>query len=192
MSRRVYENDFRMLIGSYPHGTDPSLNNIPAGNPPQLRTTDTAGPGWVTHEPTVFGAVTAGYTNQTGTIEVDDNDFSTGRCVLTLGEGSQDYPEPNATTFDGREIEIISGLHYLPGATVALTAVEIAAAINRIPGYAATPVGAVITVEYTSDVNAAVPFYVHHYGTVVNLLLTPETGYLTHGTPALGPPILTP
>lgn len=192
MSRRAYQNEFRMLIGSYPHGTEPGLHNEAAGNPAQIRTTDTAGPGWVTHEPSVFGAVTEGYTAQIGLIEVDDNDFSTGRCVLTLGEGSQDYPEPNATTFDGREIEIVSGLHYLPGATTALTAIELAAAIALLPGYTASVLGSVVTVGYVSDVNAAVPFHVLHYGEIVNLLLTPEEHYLTHGTPAMGPPILTP
>jgi len=191
MTKRVYENDFRMLIGSYPHGTDPSLNNIPVGNPPQLRTTDTAGPGWVTGEPTVFGAVSAGYTTQTGTIEVLDLDFSTGRCVLTLGEDRQDFPKPNATTDDGREIEIISGLHYLPGVDLGTTATNLAAVIARLPGYTVSVLGAVITVNYVSDVNAAIPFYVRHCGTIENLVLTPSDGFLSHGTPALGAPILT-
>ena len=191
MTRRVFEDDFRMLIGSYPHGTDPSLNNRAAGQPPQLRTTITAGPGFVAGEPHVVGAVSAGYITQTGTIEVLDLDFSTGRCVLTLGEDRQDLPKPNSPSDDGREIEIVSGLHYLAGGTLGATATNIAAVLARLPGYKVSVLGAVITLEYVCDVNANVAFHVRHYGTILNLGLTPETGFLSQGTPALAYPIIT-
>jgi hypothetical protein len=119
---------------------------------------------------------------QTGDITVLDNDFSKGRAVLTLGP-----------------FEIVSNIHYLPGASTTLTATALAAVISRLPGWAASSVGPVVTAEFVDDTSSEIPFKVLHDDTaegsvgagIENLGLNPTTGFLTPGSPTVGPPVIT-
>lgn len=176
MIQRVFEDDFKALVGTLPYGSDPSRNSPLYSNPPKLRTAATSGNAFITGEPAVVGGVTAGYGPQVGSITVLDNDYSSGRCVLTVG----DY-------------QLTMGVEINPGNPAAVNdgAAGIAAAVNRLPGFTASAALAVVTVTYVSDVNATVPFSVQHNGTVVNLSLTPGVNVraLAHGIPALGAPI---
>lgn len=52
----------------------------------------------------------------------------------------------SASLFVG-QYELVSGRDYIVGATTALTATAIAAAISNLPGYTGTPVGSVVTVD---------------------------------------------
>jgi hypothetical protein len=181
MIQRVFEDDFRALVGTLPYGSDPSQNSLPYAVPPKLRTAITSGNAFVTGEPGVVGGVTAGYSTQVGTITVVNNNYTsippTSRCVLTVG----DY-------------QLTMGLEINPGnpATPSDGATGIANAINRLPGFVAVAALAVVTVGYVSDVNAVIPFSVQHNGTVTNLVLTPgvSVGALARGTPAVGAPVI--
>jgi hypothetical protein len=84
---------------------------------------------------------------------------------------------------------LVSNLDYIPGALVANTATNITAAINNLVGFTATVLGPVVTINYSRM--ARVPFLVRHYGAVTNFTVTPTTGWLTEGAPAIGPPALT-
>lgn len=108
----------------------------------------------------------------TASIVVADNDFS-AVAKLTLGD-----------------FTLVSGVQYAVGASTALTAVNLAAAINNLPGFTA-PVPGASTIS-VSGPNG--PFEVAltalYGGAITNFTLTPDSGVFTVGGPAFGPPAI--
>lgn len=160
---------FTMLVG---HNATPA--DAVGTYPPRLRTTITSGVVVTGNGRGVNGRIAGAAAFQTGTITVNNNTFGNGRVVLTLGNH-----------------QLISGLDYEIGAGVNATATNMAAAINRLPDYSApAPGAAIVTVSYESGSTDLVDFRVIHYGTVVNLLLGPTTGFLGGGGPSITGPLI--
>lgn len=170
---------FEILVGTYPHETEPDLS--PPLQPAHTRTAVLYGPvhtdgnakiqnGLMALNPpavTIFPAL--------GTFTVADNNFTTGRAVLVLGE-----------------FRLISNIDFIPGGGAAATATAIAAAISRLTGYAAVPVGANVIVSYGSGPADQIDFKAEHYGTHTNFTtFVPADGILAFGSPDIEPPLLT-
>lgn len=181
MHRRVHApTPFRVLVGTYPHHTEPDRS--PPLQPAHTRTAVLYGPihkdgnaqilnGLMNTNPatgwTPFAAM--------GQFTVADNNFTTGRAVLVLGN-----------------YRLISNIDFIPGGGVVATAAAICAAIDRLPGFDAAPLGANVVVGYYSGPADEIEFRAEHYGTVVNFTpFVPATGELLTGSPDIEPPVLT-
>jgi len=175
---RAHGQEFTVLVGNFPYGSDPS-HNLPAFQaPPPSRQ-------GVTYQVVGFGDGGAHAQNanariggtagpKTASFTVDDNDFSTGPAVLTLGP-----------------FEVISNVDYVVGSSDAVTATNIAAAISNLAGFSATANLAVVSVEYDIGPADIVDFSVVHHGTIENLTpLTPATGTMANGGPGIVAPAL--
>lgn len=91
-------------------------------------------------------------------------------------------------TLDGYELK--SSVHYAVDVnSVANTATNLAAAISELHGYSASALGAVVTISGPVGPDGRVPFTVLHYGSKKNLTLSPTSGTLTPGNPALKGPV---
>lgn len=101
-------------------------------------------------------------TSGTNTITVDDNDFSTGKVYLYIGDSV-----------------FISGLDYMVGANAIATATNIVSAINLRVDYLTASNGGtdIITLSWVDGLGKY-DFKVRHTGEIVNLILSPTTGYL--------------
>lgn len=109
----------------------------------------------------------------TGVFTVADNNFSTGTCIIKIGD-----------------FEFVSGVDFVAGAGVNATATNIAAAINALPGWSASALAADVTVFYPHA--GKVRFEARHHGTIVNITpLNPADGFLQYGGTQLEPPTLT-
>lgn len=181
MHRRVHGPPaFEMLVRTYPTGTIPDAS--PPLLPAPLRNTVTSGPVHFDRSAQLqigrFGVDPAGpppITPATGQITVANNDFSTGRAFILLGD-----------------FKLISNIDFIPGANVNATAVAIAAAVSNLPGYTGTPAGAVVQIDYLTGPSDQITLGVRHYGSVVNFTpLVPATGEMAVGWPRIGPPLLT-
>jgi len=113
-------------------------------------------------------------------ITVSDNDFSTGACLLKIG----DYV-------------FVAGVDYLVGALAANTATNLSAALDRIPGWNSTVVGADIQVSYPHP--GRIRYEVRHLGTIANLTLAGPGGaaferadLMSYSAIEPTPPIVTP
>lgn len=111
-----------------------------------------------------------------GVVTVADPDFSTGNTVLQIGV-----------------FEIQEGIHFAADPLSAdNTATNLAVAISRLPGYSAVAAAADVTVDGPADHDSSrIPFTVRHFGTIVNLTLSPTTGVMTAGSPVFGAPGIT-
>jgi hypothetical protein len=90
------------------------------------------------------------------------------------------------------QFSLVTGVHWntVPG-DAALSAVQLAASIERLPGYSATPVADTVTVIGPMGMNDAdLQFKALYQGTAVNFTLVPNTGFLGGGAPRLGPPVI--
>ena len=168
---QVHGSAFTTLHGVLRHGSDPSRGEI--GNPAKHIQT-------VTSQVVEFGLergynalLTGSPTPQTASFLVASNVF-TERAEILLGEYT-----------------LVSNIDYLVAGTTALTAAAISAAIDRLPGYTATPNGS--TVDITREPPLAqVDFRVLHHGAVENFTtLVPAEGLMNPGAPVVGPPLLT-
>jgi len=114
----------------------------------------------------------AGIQSETAEFTVANNDFSTGRVEIILGD-----------------FTIISGVDYVIGATAILTATNIAEAITNLTGFTAINDGTnVVSIWFDIGTAHVIDFRVNHYGTVTNLTpLDPDTNYMDLGSPAPGP-----
>lgn len=122
------------------------------------------------------GLMSGAIARPSGVVTVADADFSTGNTLLQIGV-----------------FEIQEGIHFAADPlSVNNTATALAEAIARLPGYSATAVAADVTIEGPADHDSSqITFTVRHYGTIVNLTLSPTTGLLTAGSPTFGAPGLT-
>jgi len=152
--RRTYSGKpFTVLVGHGPLKRTATFGQVAAGN--KLSNDHMAcDPG--------------GVSPATGSFTVNDNDFSTGRAEIILGDWS-----------------VVSNVDFYPGAGVALTAANIVTAINAVvPGFRADRVGAVVTVYYDDGSANDVDFRVVHHGEKVNFnALSPSNGLLQAGNP---------
>jgi len=181
MHRRVHApTPFRVLVGTYPHHTEPDRS--PPLQPAHTRTAVLYGPihkdgyaqiqnGLINTNPvapfTPYPAV--------GQFTVADNNFTTGRAILVLGN-----------------YRLISNIDFIPGGGAAATALAIAAAIDRLPGFDALAAGINVVVGYYSGSADEIDFRAEHYGTVVNFTpFIPPTGEMFTGSPNIEPPVLT-
>jgi len=170
---RTLGGDYEVLLGIYPHGTQPDLNSggVPAFHISTIREQniqqDFQGPHHALWDsPT-------GATPASAVLTVDDNDFSDGAAII-LGDHVLE-----------------SWRDFTPGAAAANTATDIAASISRIHGYAAQAVGDDVQITYQPS-GDLVEFRVRHYGSVVNFTgLTPSTGFMNPGEPTVSDPVLT-
>jgi len=175
MWQRVRSNGaITQLVGLFPHGPDPVWPGLYGKPLPRFQAIN-------------MGVVTKGQVNQngrmtpapggatpcTGQLTVADNDFSTGRVELVLGN-----------------YRLINSVDYQVGVAAINTAANLAAAISRYSGFRATALGAVVTIvaAATADV---IDFRALHYGTKVNFTpLTPTAGILALGSPQISAPVL--
>jgi len=181
MHKRVTApSPFEVLVGTYPHHTEPDRS--PPVQPAHTRTAVLYGPihkdgnaqiqnGLMDRNPLaptdIFPAV--------GQLLVANNDFTTGRAVIVLGN-----------------FRLISNIDFIPGGAAALTAAAIAAAIDRLPGYDGVAVGPGVVIGYTAGPADEIDFKVEHYGTITNFtMLNPADGLLASGSPDIEPPLLT-
>ena len=168
----VHGPAFTTLHGVLTQGSDPSRGE--PGNPIkhiETVTTQTMSPSG---ERSFVALIGGAGTPQSATFIVDDNDFSTGRTVLVLGD-----------------FEIIANIDYLPGGSTALTATAIAAALNRLSGITASANVSTVTILREPALEK-VEFRVLHHGTITNFItLIPSNGFMDRGAPSVVPPILT-
>lgn len=162
---------FRMSTIKRPIFWDPSQAGMPTKPPrPDYRTT-LLGPIMANHGALTNGMMTGtAFAKATGSFEVLDNTF----------------PAPAELILGGHRL--VNTVDYAVGALVADTAHNLAAAISNLPGFYATHLLAVVTVEcdYQAD---DVEFRVVHYGGVISLGNFTGGGYLTKGVPYVGPPV---
>lgn len=195
MPRKVQtaQRPYTLLVANLRSGSDPSRNS--GGNPVKVRTgfqfqhfpeinRDSANdrgpnvenprtPGVATRMGGLDYTVSPVPVNATGTITVADNTF-TVPASIQLGE-----------------FVLTSNEHYTPGGTTALTATALAAAIDGLPGFAASALLSVVTVTGPAGSNGnAVLFEAAYTGTVQNFTLSPTTGHLSGGEPTIGPPTI--
>ena len=163
---------FTTLHGVLTRGSDPSLGAI--GAPVKHIQTVTSQTFQPAGNRAMIGLLAGGPpTVQTASFDVNDNDF-TDRAVIILG----DY-------------ELVSQIDYLVAGAAAGTATNIAAAINNLPGFTATPSTTAVTITREPALER-VEFRVLHHGAVTNFdTLVPATGFMEPGTPAISAPTLT-
>jgi len=165
--------NFRMLLGTRAECFDPAWDGYTIPTP---RTTVDQGvvvKGGTNRNARITG--TAPPVGQTAVFTVADNDFTTGRAEVHIGN-----------------VRLLSVLDFVIGAGVNNTATNIATAISTLEDFVAVAVGAVVTVTYLPPMDE-VTFRVAHYGTVTNFTpLVPATGFMTStGDPVIGPPLFT-
>ncbi len=169
-----------VLVGTLQYGSDPSSNDTAFQAPPRLREAVRYQPlntNWdgAVHANHVNGAFVGAIAPKTGDFTVADNDFSTGVALLILGE-----------------FELTSNIDYAIGGTTTVTADNMVVAISRLPGFSASNVGAVVTVEFSTGPASEVEFRASHRGTVTNFTpLDPATGFMGNGGPGVSAPVLT-
>lgn len=147
---------FRFLVG-----LRPSFQTLTMGT---IKTANVLNNGLMVEDP-------AGILPETSTFTVADNDFSTGRVEILLGNYS-----------------LVSGIDYAVGVLAADTAANIVTAINGLLEFFASRVGADVTVQYADGSANVVTFEIRHYGTVLNITpMDPENGSMALGSPAPGP-----
>ena len=181
MHKRVHGPPaFKMLVRTYPSGTDPSAS--PPVLPVPLRNMVTSGPilfdgntvlqiGRFVVDPGGPPPIAPAF----GRVVVADNDFSTGRAIVLLGD-----------------FKLISNIDFIPGADVNATAITLAAAISNLPGYIGTPIGAAVRINYYSGPSDQITLEARHYGSIANFTpIIPATGEMAVGWPRIGPPLLT-
>ncbi len=173
MIRRSLGGDsFTTLVGTYPHGTDPSIPGL-AGMPNPIRNTFRSGN--VMSQGGIFRVgnpetARTGVAGATAAITVANNDFTTGLAVLSLGYH-----------------KIVSRIDFIPGAGVNDTAAEIATAVNRLPGFSATSDAAVVSIVWEGPLDEVL-LDVSHYGTATNFTVSPTDRKFAVGSPRIGPP----
>lgn len=176
---RNHGQPFTCLVGNFPYGSYPDHNMPIYQNPPPNRQA-------ITHQIVSVGDRRVNAQNYVALIDgaiapkvasltVDDNDFTTGTAVITLG----DYT-------------LTSGVDYVPGGTTAVTAANIAAAISTLPGFTATvPAGSQVDIEYVYGPANQVDFSITYYGTILNFdPVDPTDGFMGNGGPNFAPPDL--
>jgi hypothetical protein len=82
------------------------------------------------------------------------------------------------------------GIHYTIGVDVGTTATAIAAAINALPWFSASAVGAIVTVTYHGNPSDLVRFEVLQGAVPGFSTISPAGGWMTTGEPDVGPIIL--
>lgn len=165
---------FKMLVGIVPYGGNPAISGV-LGTPRKLRQTVTTGPVMTDAGSFANGMLSrplTGPTQATGTFTVADNSFP-APAELILGTH-----------------RLVNSFDYLIGADTAHTATNIAAAISLLPGFSAVAVASVVTVSYSHQADDT-PFFAIHYGTVTSFNTFTGAGFLTRGTPIVGPPVIT-
>lgn len=124
---------------------------------------------------TLTGSTWAGTpTSTTGSVTIADNDFTTGRAEVRLGV-----------------FVLVAGQDFTVGGSTAITATNLAAAIDRLADYAAVAVGSAVNVTGPRG-SQPIRWETKVYGTIANFsTLTPAGGFLAPGTPALqGPAVI--
>ena len=177
MRRRYGTPAQTRLVRTYPHGTDPAVQGL-LGHPMPIMNTVRfgiiGGPGGKPIHGNMHTDA-PGVAQVNGQFTVADNDFTTGLAVLVLGE-----------------YRVISNIDFIPGVGVNDTAIAVAAAISRLPGFSATPTAAVVAVTWDGTIDV-VDFYALHYGTKVNFTpFIPASGEMAMGRPAILAPEVTP
>ena len=190
MHKRVsgHGGAFRVLAPIYPYSFDPSLLPLRPMEWPVF---------WSTLRPVPFRNTTTYQVVKTdkgakninarvaptttpilnpaeGYFTVNDNDFTTGRAVLHIG----DY-------------ELISHLDFAVGVGVNATAANIAAAVSKLPGFTGQNVGPVVHVFYDAGPMDVVEFRAAFNGMVTNFTtFVPDNGQLAMGSPSIVAPLL--
>lgn len=183
------QRPFRMLVANLRQGSNPSRG--PAGNPdpvrqtydhqlfpelggrgPEVGTADPRSPGVSTHIGHVAFTTPGVPVASTGDITVVA-DAWTGPTTVHLGR-----------------FVLTSDVDFVTGGGVAAVATNLATAIDALPGYSATPAGAVVTVTGPFGVMGSEVAFYSDGSTPQNFTFTPEDGTLAGAEPALGPVIL--
>lgn len=170
-TRRNHGLPFTVLVGNFPYGSDPSRNLPVYQNPSPIRQGVThqiltEGDKRVSARNTV-GLLDGAIANKTASLTVADNDFSTGKAIIQLGE-----------------YLITSEVDYAIGGGVNATATNIAASIDNLPRFTASPTGAQVDIGYSGGPANIVTFRVFYYGTKTNFNpISPEDGLMGNGTP---------
>lgn len=123
---------------------------------------------------TKMGLLTGNPAQATGDVQITSNTF-TDQATLYLGG-----------------YEIVSGVHWTVGGSIAASAANLASYINSLAEYSATDDGVdtvTITGPYGPDGNY-IGFKAVFGGTVSNYSLSPSTGTLDSAGPTFGPPTL--
>lgn len=164
---------FRQIVGTTKGGADPSkgeaFNYVPLHQTRKDQVIKTGG-----YRGTRFGVMPSSSAAQTASLRVINNNFGTGRAVILLGDS-----------------EIISHIDFQPGNSVNTTATAIAAAISKLPSFAAVAAVNVVNITYL-PAQDVVTFEVRHLGTIINFdSVTPSTGSMAPGVPGITGPVLT-
>ena len=164
---------FKVIAPVFPYGSDPSRNTM-AQPDPQWRNV-TYGQVLSDGGQAVNGLYATGgaaYAPATGSFAVADNTFP-APVELILGQNTR----------------LVNGADYAVGANVNATAVNMAAAISKVPTFAATSVGATVTVTCSLPADDT-EFRAIQHGGVISLNAFTGGGWLTKGVPYAGSPTL--
>jgi len=172
------QGTFKVLVAHPKWGGDPTVPG-PLGKPPVARRTFAFAP--VAYQSDAGAQTSAnarltlgptGLTPSHGEITVADNDFTTGRAEVRLGN-----------------YYLLSNLDFIPGVNANATAVALAAAISLLPGYVATANLNVVLVQFGNTADTP-EFVVRFLGARTNFTLSPDNGHLHVGNPAIGAPLV--
>lgn len=180
---------FRMLVANIDGAGDPSRGR----NPSKLRQAfevqnfvEVAGQGPDTK---IRARAAPGLSSARGlrTYTTDPAFPAPSGCTITVVDNTFTYA---AKLYLGPYV-LVSGVDYTVGGAVGATATNLAAAIDALPGFSASAVGAVITVTGPlGEVGNELRFSAVYSGSVQNLTLSPTTGFMANGEPFLGPPLI--
>lgn len=186
---------FTLLVANLTGGSDPSKGV--SGNPVKART-------GLTYQhfpeiqrqgndrsPTADDPLTPGIGTRVGLVDYTTSPVPVGASA-TIVVADNNFSD--AAHLSIGEFTLTSGEHFIVGGTTAITATNLAAAINRLPGFSApTPGASTITVTGPAGPGGnAILLEAVYGGAIQNFTLTPDDGSFGSAEPTIGPPDILP
>lgn len=185
------QRPFTMLVANLTGASDPSRNS--GGNPVKVRSTITQQhlpelPGGSDWGPGLASEKTPGLGTKKGLLTTTAG--VPARGIGSVQVANNDFTEP-AYLYIGEAV-FKSGEDFVVGGGVNATATNLAAAITDLDGYAASAVGAFITVQSPfGPTGWEVKFEAIYEGAIQNFVLIPNNGFFQTAEPTIGPPTIT-
>ena len=191
MSRKLMmaQPPFTMLVGNTAGGSNPSRG--PSGNPVNVRRSFT-----FQHFPEMMGRGprttpqsedTPGVGTRWGHVEYTTPPEPV-RATGTITVASNAFAGPTAVRIG--QFELTSGEDFLIGALASDTANNLASAIGDLPGYSASALGAVVTVDGLPGVIGNEVLFSSTGSSPNNFTFSPVNRRMAGAEPKIGPPVI--